>query len=460
MVRRKLCVVALFAIGFVCAPSFAEMTTVQDMQDLPQRVNSVAQDKSVFDSNHWAYKTLENISKKYGLMVGKPEEQFNINKPLTRNEAAVLLVSLMGKIEQDRVQLTDIEKDRIEILKEELGKEITALTSRVEVVEKNVDTLQGSVSKLAKSDESNLKYGFGNNLKISGTLQARYGGLITRGADNYPPNFRIPVSELGVKGKLNTHLDFVANFQPSRYYDSTTTKTMMGDVYISSDLIPHHTMYLGQTRVPIGYEGTVSTLALDTIDRAQIARNYSDTRDIGIKAAGNWTFADYYLGAYNGSRYQSKDNNSNMDLAGWINIKPLAKTPQFGKLELGTGYVLGEGNYDYSTLGWYAGYKYKKFGAKYEAAYSDGGYGAADRKSSGWYTQTSYDLTKKLQLIGRLDRFDPNRNTDNNIITEYTLGSNYFMSNNNIKFQLNYVLVDNQAAKDSTRIVAQTQYNF
>ena len=65
-----------------------------------------------------------------------------------------------------------------------------------------------------------------------------------------------------------------------------------------------------------------------------------------------------------------------------------------------------------------------------------------------------------MQLFARYDQFDPNVGVLKNLISEYTLGGNYFLSNQNLKLQLNMVYVQDRARKDSERIVVQTQYKF
>lgn len=466
MNKTKLLTTAFIMALSLSSTAWAERLTIRDIEGLPPANFRVADEESI-NSSHWAYKTLQTISEKYGLALGNPNEKFNMNQPLSRNDAAVLLVSITGKIEKDKVQLTEVEKDRISILQQEFDKELKALTGRVGKLETTVDALKGSVSKVEKSDASKVGFGFGENIKLTGAFQARYTGYIGKGTDTLYPNFRMPLAEIGFKGKLAKNLNFVSNFQPSRYYDGSA-HTMMSDVYISTDIIPHNTVYFGQSRVPIGVEGTTSGLKLDLIDLSQIARNYSNTRDIGIKVAGDYKYFDYYVGAFNGSRYNSKDSNTDMDIATWFDIKPLAAFPQFGKATVGAGYTYGKvdststtvTSKSYDIFGFYADYKYKKAALKYEWAFSDGAYAAVNRKSSGWYLSGLYDVTPKTQLVLKMDRFDPDRTVRDNLITEYSIGTNYFMSNYNLKFQVNAVIVDNPIKKNSSRLVFQSQYSF
>ena len=80
--------------------TFAKTTTMEELEDLSlSRAEKVDKSK-IIDKNHWAYKTLEDITIKYGLLMGKPCDKFNGTGSFTRNEAAFILVNLVGKIEK------------------------------------------------------------------------------------------------------------------------------------------------------------------------------------------------------------------------------------------------------------------------------------------------------------------------------------------------------------------------
>ena len=454
-------IVLVLALVMSINPAFAAIVTVSELQDAPLVNNTNLSDPSkAFDKDHWAYKTLENVTKKYGLLVGKPEEKFDGTRPLSRNEAAILLISLVGKIEQNKDELNEAEKAQIDILRQELKGEMQSLTGRVENLESSVATLKGSVSRLEDADKKDWKFDFGEKFKINGAFQTRYTGITRKGADNYVPNFRIPLAEFTLSGKLYPHINYAVGLKTERTFTSPS-QGLLGDAYVSTDILPHHNIYLGQSRVPIGYEGTLPATALDTIDKSQISRNFSETRDLGIKTVGSWNIVDYSVGVFNGNGQNTNDTNRDMNIATWAVIKPLYKYPRFGKLELGGGYNIGRKDTleHQNVMSYYAGYKYKRYAIRGEYA-SANSYLANDVKARGWYVHNSYDITKKIQLIARFDQFDPNFRTDNNLVTESTLGTAYYLSGNNLKLQLNLVHVDDRAGKNSNRLGVQTQYKF
>lgn len=457
---------AALVLCLIGGNALAETYSLQYLKSLSNDDTPKVSLPTDISSDHWIYETLKKISEKYGLILGTPGEKFDSNQALTRKEAAVMLVSLIGKIQQEKYDLTDVEKDRIEIIKKELGNEMNVLTGRVE-------KLEGSVSKLEKSDPQKVSVDYGENFKLKGSLQFGYTGLLNKTGSETGSGFELPLSELGVKGKLNKNIDIVANIQPYRFYNSTTTASIMGDMYASTGFIPKHTLYLGHTRVPRGVEGTQSSTGLDFVSRSQLARLHSNKRDLGVKIAGKLPYVEYFAGAYNGNfAVSSIDTNTDKDIATWINVKPFEKNKNLGELVIGGGYSTGRAqgttvttyNNIYNQFGSYIGYKYKKAAIKAEHSFADGLYAASGNpsavKTQGYYITGLYDLTPKTQIALRYDYFDPNKTLQHNSTKEWTAGINYYMFKTNLKFQLNYVLVDRQTGKTSNKIMALSQYAF
>ena len=135
---------------------------------------------------------------------------------------------------------------------------------------------------------------------------------------------------------------------------------------------------------------------------------------------------------------------------------------KYGELTLGGGLQTGKRTCNYTVAGAYLGYKYKKWWANFEWADADGyngpiGY-SVDTKASGFYSTLAYRVTPKLQALIRYDQFDPNNNVANNNRKEYVAGINYFIKGQAVKLMLNYIYCDNDAAKNSHRLVLGTQF--
>jgi phosphate-selective porin len=450
-------------------------TSLKDIQDTPVINVTKAEVDKAFDQNHWAYKRLENITKKYGLLMGKPGDAFDSKQPLSRGEAALLLVNLIGKIEKDSIKISDLEKDQLDILKEELTSEIQKMAGRVEELETSVNTLKGTVAtidnRVGKVEETASKawlHPYGENFKLSGDLSFLYNGNFKRGSDQHLRNFDIDGSSLNVSGQLHKNIEYYAGLGFNKVFGgSNAADKMIDDAYIRTNIIPHHYIHLGQVRVPIGQEGSMSDIAADNIKKAMISRNFSDKRDVGVKAIGRWSWIDYYVGMFNGSGQNKQDNNNGFDMASWFMLKPLNKYPQYGNLELGYGYDV---NKDYNDLynttwGTYAGYKYGKFKISSEYARKNGykdtvlATDSHDRKAQGYYIRLAYDLNKKNQLLATYDVFDPSTGLSNNTIKEYTLGGSYALLEN-LKLRYNYVHIYNQAGRSSDRIGVLSTFCF
>lgn len=459
----------------ITGKAFGEQTSFDELQclkSLPSNNESfLINQNNLLDNNHWAYKTLENISKKHGIIVGNSNEKFDLNKPLSRNEAAVLLISLVGKIQEDKIQISEAEKVQLDILRQEFKNDLDKLTGRVNSLENSVSQLNGSIQKLESNDKKSIKVNIGEDFKIRGAFQFRYAGAVNKGVDNYATNFRLPLTELDFVGKLNKNLHYLAILVPSRNYDSSTNG-VLSDAYVMTDKIKNHKIFLGLLRTPIGYEGVIPPFYLDFPDKAQISRNFSDFRDLGVKISGSYPVIDYSLSTFNGNNYNRNDtNNSSLAYGGWVVLKPFYKMPKFGKLEIGGGNYSGKyskfsgtsytGDMAQSTNSLYSSYEYKR--NKITAEWSGKkGYNVSERKASGWYLEEALFLNKKKtsQLVARFDMFDPNHSLNNDKQSEYTLGYNHYIHGQNLKVQLDAVHVNNEAGKDSDRFILQTQYMF
>lgn len=455
--RNKIFTIALVMLMFSAQSTFAKSTGLQELQDLTSKTPKVSSERDM-KSNHWAYKSLEDISKKYGLLMGKPSEKFNGSGVLTRNEAAFILVNLIGKIEKDRIELSDSEKTRMEILKSELRCEMDQLTGRVANLETSVDALKGSVSNLEEESQKSWKFDYGEKFKITGGIQAQYTGNIKKGEDAYPSNFALPYSEIRISGQVNPKVGYVAAMVPTRAFNGSENG-ILREAYVSVDAIPHHTIYLGQSMTPIGYEGQLNPMSIETIDKSQISRKLTDRPDLGIKAEGNWDYISYAFGAYNGNGQNTFDSNGDLGLASWATLKPLAKHPEFGKLDFGSGfYTSNNGSYDSNIASFYSGYKYKKF-ALWGEFLKANGYENYKQRANSFYVHSSYSLTDKIQVLGRYDQFNPSTKFKDDLNREYTIGANYLLRDN-VCLMMGLIQVDNQAGKDSQRIEALTQYTF
>ena len=268
------------------------------------------------------------------------------------------------------------------------------------------------------------------------------------------------VLEAGVIGDFkdkNTDFKMQLNFKNSEYY--TFLQGLVTDAYIMNTFIPHHKIIVGNSRNQVGVDGGASTYTLPFAFRSQIARNFGNTRALGLRVVGNYDLADYSLALNTSDRF-FRTFFAGPEFTGWVNFKPLGKTDgKYGNLVIGGGLNAGHNNIDYVVGGAYIGYSYKKFAANFEYSIADGYNGrvTSTDKASGFYTTISYRITQKLHVLARFDQFDPNRDVSGDLKREYTAGLNYFIKGQALRLILNYVFCQNENTEDSHRIILGTQ---
>lgn len=233
------------------------------------------------------------------------------------------------------------------------------------------------------------------------------------------------------------------------------------DLYIETSRIPHTKILVGNSRPGVGIEGAQSPYTLDYINRSQIARNLANIRKFGVRVRGDYSLFDYDTGVYSSST-NFTDFFPGHEFDGWVNFKPLGKTNgKYGKLVTGSGIQSGEKHgMSYYLTGAYIGYDYKKFKTKFEYARangSNGGSGLTNKHSQGLFWTSSYQLTPKLEILARYDQFDSDRNLKNNNQREYTLGTNYYLKGQALKFIFNYIYCQRDNSIDSHRLMLGTQ---
>ena len=277
---------------------------------------------------------------------------------------------------------------------------------------------------------------------------------------HYTTEYDDLTTEFGFFGKsVNDKIDFKLSLLPivksGNYIDN-----MWGDLYIVDNHIKNHKIMLGRSRGQVGIEGGMSTYTLPFVHRSQIARNFGNLRTTALKVVGNYEYFDYSL-SFGSSGRHFTDGFPGADFIGWINIKPFgSKDGKLGRLTIGGGLNSGHNRFNYNVGTVYIGYKHKRLWTNFEASIADGYNGGAalsSKKAGGFAYTLGWKIKPYLQLIGRVDNFDPDRHTSHNLKTEYSAGINWFIKGQALKLVLNYVYCKNQNSKDSQKIILSTQ---
>lgn len=235
---------------------------------------------------------------------------------------------------------------------------------------------------------------------------------------------------------------------------------MFSDINVSTNLTKNNRLLIGQSRTPIGVEGGQGQYSLPFVNRSQIARNYGNIRTIGARLKGNYKYADYDLGVYDSGRYFNNMFRG-AEFAGWVNVKPLANLDEnkYGKLKFGVGLNSGKNKHNYTVVGAYAGYDYKKFSANFEYAHANGYNGLRNRRndSEGYAATVSYYIHPKVQILGRYDNFIENKSITKTPTQEITAGVNYYIKGDNLKLMFNYIYKKLPSGVSSNGLIVFTQ---
>lgn len=280
--------------------------------------------------------------------------------------------------------------------------------------------------------------------------------------DNITNHYEFNTINLGYDGFLkDKNADFRIMFNSSPLSSRNVVQNLFADMYVATNKIPHHRVLVGNSRPPVGMEGSYGPFVLPFIARSQISRNFGTVRKLGARVSGDYSLVDYDFGVYSSDSY-FQEFFPGAEFIGWVNLKPLGKTDgRFGQLKIGGGLQGGHRDNNYCVTGAYVGWEYKRLLLNFEWANANGYNGpsgfSTNKQASGFYTTIAYRITSKLQALFRYDQFDPNRDVANNNRREYTVGLNYFLKGQGLKLILNYIFCQNDAAKDSHRILLGTQ---
>ncbi len=279
--------------------------------------------------------------------------------------------------------------------------------------------------------------------------------------DHGKDNFRTRRAEISVSGKVLDHFKWMAMIDPSLVREDNTTRSIMKDMFVAFDGIPHHEVKLGQYKIPLTEEGFRSSALIDTIERSYIARTYSDVRDVGLMTLGKWKYLDYQAGIFNGQGPNKFDTKDQKDVVSRIVLKPFPDNDYLKGLQVGSS-----GYYRVNTdtfgkkkrLGAEAKYEYGLFSLKGEYLTAQD----AAVPAEGWYAQLGYFFLPRWQGVAKVEGFDPNKRASNDKEFDTTVGLNYFFVYPTTKLQLNYIhkTFAAGAGPDDNQVVAAAQYAF
>jgi phosphate-selective porin len=208
---------------------------------------------------------------------------------------------------------------------------------------------------------------------------------------------------------------------------------------------------VGQFRVPFSLESLLSSTTLETTERCRIVN--AAKRDIGVQA--DWRLPDrvtLQAAIVNGEGPNRGANSDNrMAYYGRAVITPLKG------LDVGGAF---EGYSDSTGIDGQAIYKGKRWTARAEYILEHNR--RTDIHARGWYALAAYGaIPRRVQLVGRVQEFDPSDRVATDRSTGYLLGAQYFMRGDDFKILADYEVFHEQATQlKNNRGVVQMQVRW
>src|SRR5438876_3555482 len=208
---------------------------------------------------------------------------------------------------------------------------------------------------------------------------------------------------------------------------------------------------VGQFRVPFSLESLLSSTTLETTERSRIVN--AAKRDIGAQA--EWRLPDWLLVQAAVVNGEGPNRASNPDNRMAYFARALV-TPVKG-LDVGGAF---EGYSDSAAVNAQGIYRAARWTAR--AEYIDEHNRRTGTHTKGWYALAGYDvLPQRVELVGRVEQFDPSDRVASDRSTGYLLGLQYFVRGDAFKMMADYELFREQAIQvKNDRAVVQMQVRW
>jgi hypothetical protein len=280
-----------------------------------------------------------------------------------------------------------------------------------------------------------------------------------------PPNLGFGLRRARLFAQLNgpAGLAFRLHFDPTALANGPQSAAPfravpLVEAYLEYALPANLLFRVGQQRVPYTLNATTGAPSMPVPEYNQLSRytvqRASAFRDIGVTLNGRTAGAEYSVGVFNGAGINTvTDNDSTRDYAARL-AYTIVPGFQIGgsawKGHTGNLFVRSQGappikaffdNADVrrSDIDTHLGLGALDVAAEYgwetlqhNAKALNPTPGNAELQRSGYSVTAGLRLgafapaLKRLELAGRYDKWDPNRKVDNDQVTEYTLGGNFY----------------------------------
>jgi len=364
------------------------------------------------------------------------------------------------------------------------------LQAQDDSVDARLRKLEAEVESL-KAENAQLRRDLGvevvarqSDVKEAGRAPLQLGGMIqaqTEGGDRGDSRFTDSNARAYLRrARVNVSGKFVEEFSFRLEMDLTGSlsnasafRAQMTDGYINWNRFDAANVRVGQFKTPFGFEQLYTDSRLYTAERSLVSDRLTQSRQIGVQVAG--TVLDerlsYSAGLFNGSgTNQNFNDNDKFMAAGRAGFVPfngrlfgkaaklsvgangfrtsdtnLAVASDFGidstpaspakdNLFLGRRTGIGyDAQLELGPLEVWSEYLRDRFEPASRVP-------AARFRSSGWYGQAAYYLIpNKLQIVERLETFDPNDVAAHDATRSTVSGLNWYFKGHDLKLQLDWM---------------------
>jgi hypothetical protein len=280
--------------------------------------------------------------------------------------------------------------------------------------------------------------------KLSGYVQARFQSIGDSAV------FSLRRVRLGAQGNLTSWASYKVQAELRSGGTGATAATVAAtDLYLA---LTHRlwTATIGQSKTPLSAEFIRSSTAFELPERSMAVDSLSPNRDVGVKLEWNTAGAlALQGGVFNGDGVNHAANRDKRFLYVGRAVVRAAKGAYLG--------VSAAAKPDTTT--WDAEAWVERGRVAVRGEFLARHRSVAAVTTLGWYALGAYGVVpKRLQLVGRVQQFDPNDRAGSDRVTGYTGGVQYFFSGDDLKLQLEYTIFDEQGPSiDNNRVIVQMQ---
>jgi len=246
---------------------------------------------------------------------------------------------------------------------------------------------------------------------------------------------------LMARGELTNQLSFFI------MYDAA--KSQLHEYYAEYAFSSTLKLRIGQYKQPFTLESVISPTILNNISYDNsilyLAGIATDPcignhvgRDAGIMFTGDffkyktWKLFNYSIGVFNGTGMNQKENNSQKDIIGQLNITPIKSLMLSSSFILGTGHAESDNPYgvfkadqNYKRNRWSCGAEVKTSPLYARSEYIIGN--DAGIHSKGYYIDFEAHILPKFDIVADYDYLKKNNTLDNSVTHTYLAGFQYWV---------------------------------